>query len=84
MSTNNSYTKDEQIYNLVEKQNAINKLIRKIKKSYACIYLIKKSKKYNVLFVSNTKHAIKNSYKQIKELQTNKPILVTYYDIDMF
>ena len=57
MSTNNSYTKDEQIYNLVEKQNAINKLIRKIKKSYACIYLIKKSKKYNVLFVSNTKHA---------------------------
>jgi hypothetical protein len=29
MSTNNSYTKDEQIYNLVEKQNAINKLIRK-------------------------------------------------------
>jgi len=83
MSTNNFYTVDEQIYNSAKKQSEINKLIRKIKKGYCNIYLIRKSKKPDVIFVSNLKRAIKNSIKRIRQLQTNKPIMVTLINIEV-
>ena len=65
MNTNNFYTVDEQIYNSTKKQSEINKLIHKIKKGYCNIYLIRKSKNPDVMFVSSMKLAIKKYTKRI-------------------
>tara|TARA_X000001382_G_scaffold100375_1_gene74945 strand:- start:119 stop:370 length:252 start_codon:yes stop_codon:yes gene_type:complete len=83
MNTNNFYTVDEQIYNSTKKQSEINKLIHKIKKGYCNIYLIRKSKNPDVMFVSSMKLAIKKYTKRIRQLQTNKPIIVTLINIEI-
>ncbi len=83
MNTSNFYTVDEQVYNSAKKQIEINKLIRKIKKGYCNIYLIRKSKKPDVMFVSNMKRAIKKYIKRIRQLQTNKPIIITLINIEI-